>query len=79
MKDLTSPPSAAEGFTTTERTGTFTGNPVATQYLNRFLRDLGSFNLGVPGQGNPLGNNIAPTRKPPPPWSQGRCRPRKTH
>src|SRR5213075_660556 len=22
------------------------------------LRDIGSFNLGVPGQGNPLGNNI---------------------
>ena len=31
---------------------------MGVQYLNRFLRDVGSFNLGVPGQGNPLGNNI---------------------
>ena len=58
VKDFTSPPPSSEGFTNTERTGTFTGNPVATQYLNRFLRDIGSFNLGVFGQGNPLGNNI---------------------
>ncbi|HXG49026.1 MAG TPA: beta-propeller fold lactonase family protein [Methylomirabilota bacterium] len=57
-KDFTSPPAAAEGFTLTERTGTFTGNPVGVQYLNRFLRDIGSFNLGVPGQGNDLGNNV---------------------
>ncbi len=63
LKDFTSPPPAAEGFGTTERTGTFTGNPVATQYLNRFLRDIGSFNLGVPGQGNPLGNNVGADEK----------------
>jgi len=56
VKDFTSPPAASEIFT--ERTGTFIGNPVGAQYLNRFLRDVGSFNLGVPGQGNPLGNNI---------------------
>ena len=31
---------------------------MGAQYLNRFLRDIGSFNLGVAGQGNPLGNNI---------------------
>ena len=29
----------------------------------RFLRDIGSFNLGVPGQGNPLGNNIGADEK----------------
>jgi YVTN family beta-propeller protein len=63
LKDFTSPPSSAEGFTTTERTGTFTGNPVGAQYLNRFLRDIGSFNLGVPGQGNLLGNNIGADEK----------------
>lgn len=34
------------------------GNPVAFQFLDRFLEDVGSFNLGVPGKGNPIGNNI---------------------
>jgi len=63
VKDFTSPPAGSEGFTITERTGTFTGNPVGAQYLNRFLRDIGSFNLGVPGQGNPLGNNIGADEK----------------
>src|SRR4029434_5691045 len=38
VKDFTSPPAASEIFT--ERTGTFTGNPVGAQYLNRFLRDV---------------------------------------
>src|SRR5207249_1526024 len=61
LKDFTSPPAGSEIFT--ERTGTFTGNPVGAQYLNRFLRDIGSFNLGVPGQGNPLGNNIGADEK----------------
>ncbi|MCI0746610.1 MAG: hypothetical protein L0Y58_14515, partial [Verrucomicrobia subdivision 3 bacterium] len=56
IKDFNSPPAAAELFT--ERTGTFTGNPVGAQFLDRFLRDVGSFNLGVPGQGNPLGNDV---------------------
>jgi len=56
VKDFTSPPAGTEIFT--ERTGTFTGNPVGAQYLNRFLRDIGSFNLGVPGQSNDFGNNI---------------------
>jgi YVTN family beta-propeller protein len=57
MKDFSSPPAAAEIFT--ERSpAPFTGNPVGAQYLNRFLRDVGSFNLGVPGQGNLFGANI---------------------
>ncbi|HZN10876.1 MAG TPA: hypothetical protein VFC61_04310, partial [Blastocatellia bacterium] len=34
------------------------GNPVAFQFLDEFLEDVGSFNLGVAGQGNPIGNNI---------------------
>src|SRR5262249_2744539 len=44
LKDFTSPPAASE--ISTERTGTFTGNPVGAQFLDRFLRDIGSFNLG---------------------------------
>ena len=57
VKDFTSPPAGAEIFTERNPTN-FTGNPVGIQYLNRFLRDVGSFYLGVPGQGNPLGTNI---------------------
>lgn len=57
LKDYTSPPAASEIFT--ERTpAPTTGNPVGAQYLNRFLRDAASFNLGVPGGGNEFGNNI---------------------
>ena len=62
LKDFTSPPAGAEIFTERNPTN-FTGNPVGTQYLNRFLRDIGSFNLGVPGQGNPLGNNVGANEK----------------
>ncbi len=61
IKDFVSPPAAAEIFT--ERSGTFTDNPVANQYLNRFLTDINSFNLGVPGAGNDIGNNIGATEK----------------
>jgi hypothetical protein len=57
IKDFTSPPAAAEIFTERNPTN-FTGNPVGAQYLNRFLRDVGSFNLGVVGQGNDLGDNV---------------------
>lgn len=39
------------------------GNPVAFQFLDRFLEDVGSFNLGVAGQGNPLGANIGAPEK----------------
>lgn len=34
------------------------GDPVNVQYLNNFLEDTGSFNLGVPGQGNGIANNV---------------------
>jgi YVTN family beta-propeller protein len=62
LKDFTSPPPGSE--INTERNPTnFVGNPVGAQYLNRFLRDIGSFNLGVPGQGNPLGNNVGADEK----------------
>jgi YVTN family beta-propeller protein len=69
LKDFASPPPTSELFT--ERTGTFTGNPVGAQYLNRFLRDIGSFNLGVPGQGNPLGNDIGADEKAAPAVANG--------
>jgi YVTN family beta-propeller protein len=57
-KDFASPPAAAEIATETNpapRAGT---NPNPSQYLPRFLRDIGSYNLGVPGKGNDLGNQI---------------------
>ncbi len=73
LKDFISPPAATELFT--ERTGTFTGNPVGAQYLNRFLRDIGSFNLGVPGQGNELGNNIGADEKAAPAVTAGALQP----
>ena len=38
--------------------GSGSGNPVAAQFLDRFLEDVGSFNLGVPDKGNPIGKNI---------------------
>ena len=62
VKDFTSPPAGTEIFTERNPTN-FVGNPVGAQYLNRFLRDIGSFNLGVPGQGNLLGNNIGADEK----------------
>jgi len=39
------------------------GNPVSVQYLDRFLEDVGSFNLGVAGEGNPIGSNIGAIEK----------------
>ena len=39
------------------------GNPNNGQYLNEFLRNVGSFNLGVAGGPNPLGNNIGAVEK----------------
>jgi YVTN family beta-propeller protein len=62
LKDFTSPPAGTE--IRTERNPTnFVGNPIGAQYLTRFLRDVGSFNLGVPGQGNFLGNNVGADEK----------------
>lgn len=70
VKDFTSPPGGSEIFTERNPTN-FTGNPVGAQYLNRFLRDIGSFNLGVPGQGNNLGNNIGADEKAAPTVAAG--------
>lgn len=61
-KDFTSPPAAGELATETVPPAVF-GAPVNAQYLNRFLRDIGSFNLGVPNGGNPIGANIGGAEK----------------
>jgi YVTN family beta-propeller protein len=61
-RDFTPPPAATEIFTERTPPPVF-GNPVGAQYLNRFLRDIGSFNLGVPGSNNPFGNNIGGAEK----------------
>jgi cytochrome c peroxidase len=39
------------------------GNPVGAQYLSAQLRDIGSFNLGVPGGPNPIGGNVGGVEK----------------
>ena len=62
LKDFVSPPAATEIATETTPPPT-SGNPVAAQYLNRFLRDIGSYNLGVAGGTNPLGGNIGGIEK----------------
>ena len=61
-KDFTSPPATAEVAMETVPPATV-GAPVATQYLPRFLRDVGSFNRGVPGGGNELGRNVGADEK----------------
>jgi YVTN family beta-propeller protein len=62
LKDFASPPAATEIATETTPPPT-SGNPVAAQYLNRFLRDIGSFNLGVTGAGNDLGGDVGAIEK----------------
>ncbi len=70
VKDFNAPPADSEIFT--ERNPTpFVGNPVGAQYLNRFLRDVGSFNLGVPGRNNNLGSNVGAEEKAAPTVSGG--------
>ncbi len=58
VKDFVSPPAAAELATETAPAPPAGVTPVGAQFLPRFLRDVGSFNLGVLGAGNPLGANI---------------------
>lgn len=62
-KDFTSPPAATEVFTEVAGPNPppngspapiAPGDPIGTQYLNRFLSDIGSFNLNVRGKGNLL-------------------------
>jgi len=63
IKDFTSPPTGTDIFTETNPAPLAPANPVAAQYLNRFLRDIGSFNLGVRNQPNPIGANIGAREK----------------
>ena len=39
------------------------GDPAPVQYLHEFIENVGSFNLGVPGGGNLIGNNIGAAEK----------------
>jgi YVTN family beta-propeller protein len=60
VKDYVSPPAAAE--IGNERMPLAPGtNPVGAPYVAKFIINIGSFNLGVPGQGNDLANNIGAT------------------
>lgn len=52
-RDFVPPPAANEIFTEAGA-----ANTVGAQFLGRFLADIESFNLGVLGQGNPIGNNV---------------------
>ncbi|CAN5231804.1 hypothetical protein BH10PSE7_BH10PSE7_05860 [soil metagenome] len=54
-----------------------TGDPINTQYLSRFLEDVGSYNLGVPGKGNPIGNNVGATEQAAAALVAGVAQPRK--
>ncbi len=56
-KNFRSPPDPAKVFTETSP-APVSGSPVDLPYLNSFLRDIGSFNLGVAGQDNAFGANI---------------------
>ncbi|MEA2142295.1 MAG: hypothetical protein QOI64_725 [Solirubrobacteraceae bacterium] len=62
-KDFVSPPAAAELATETAPAPPAGVTPVGAQFLPRFLRDVGSFNLGVLGAGNPFGANIGAPEK----------------
>ena len=60
--DFAPPPVAADFVVETAPAGT-TLRPSPSQFLHRFLRDIGSFNLGVPGGPNPIGANIGGVEK----------------
>jgi hypothetical protein len=57
IKDFDSPPDPTEVFTETNPPPNF-GNPIGVQYLDRFLAEVGSFNAGVAGEGNPIGKDV---------------------
>jgi YVTN family beta-propeller protein len=61
-RNFTPPPAANTIFTERTPPQVF-GNPSGSQYLNAFLQNIGSFNLGVPGGPNPIGANIGGTEK----------------
>jgi YVTN family beta-propeller protein len=71
IKDFNSPPPATEVSQETANMMLGTAapapgtNPVPVPYLHRFLRDIGSYNLGVPGGGNEIGQNVGGDEKGP--------------
>jgi cytochrome c peroxidase len=68
--DFQPPPAAAD--IVTERTpAPVFGNPVGSQYLSRFISNIGSFGLGVPGGSNPIGSNIGGVEKAAPGLANG--------
>ncbi len=60
IKDYVSPPAAAEIANERMPLAPNT-NPVGAPYVSKFITNIGSFNLGVPGQGNDIGSNIGAT------------------
>jgi DNA-binding beta-propeller fold protein YncE len=58
-KDFTSPPAGNEIFTENPPVAAAVG----TQFLNRFLSNINSFNLGVLGQGNLINGNVGAIEK----------------
>jgi YVTN family beta-propeller protein len=62
-RDFTPPPAAAEISTETNPPPAAGTNPIGAQYLNRFLRDIKSFDLGVAGGSNPIGANVGAVEK----------------
>ena len=48
------------------------GNPTNNQFLHRFLRNIGSFNIGVAGGINPIGDNIGAAEKAAPVITAGK-------
>jgi YVTN family beta-propeller protein len=67
--ELTPPPTAA---TVPPGTG---GNPVAVQFLPAFLRNVGTWNVGVAGTGNDLAGNIGAPEKAAPALVNGVAQP----
>ena len=64
-KGPATPPPATDVATETTPPPT-SGNPVPVPFIAAALRDIGSFNRGVPGGGNELGNNVGGDEKAPP-------------
>ena len=62
-KDFVSPPAVAEVFTETTPAPVAGRTPIGVSYINRFLRNIGSFGLGVPGANNDIGGNVGADEK----------------
>jgi cytochrome c peroxidase len=86
VKNFTSPPAGNEidcevNLAAAAPTGSFCltaplfGNPVAVQFLGRFLKNIGSFNLGVSGKGNPILSNVGAVEKAAPALVNGAAQP----